>query len=132
MILEKEISHIRNYIELERVRLSNKLKIYFLISGLTENKQVPPLLFLPLIENCFKHVLTKERDNVISITLTANQHSLVLQTKNQSGQQLFNKNSGIGMRNVQRRLELLYGTNYTLETHFINGLFTATLEIPIS
>jgi two-component system, LytTR family, sensor kinase len=132
--LEKEIKHISNLIELEAVRMNNKIKVEFNVNGLTEDKQIPPLIFLPLIENCFKHAVANGSDNIISIELTATANSLLLKTSNPANpaQKQLHKKGGLGLRNVQRRLELLYDTRHQFETQFSNGHFIATLEIPLA
>jgi two-component system, LytTR family, sensor kinase len=132
--LKKEISHIRNYIELESMRLGKKISVAFSANGVNEDHQVPPLVFLPLIENCFKHAVAKNPGSTINITLTERNNTLILQTQNpaNAAQQQLTKKGGLGLRNAQRRLQLLYGKKYRLETAFNNDIFTAILEIPLA
>jgi two-component system, LytTR family, sensor kinase len=129
--LINEISHIRNYIELESVRLGNRMKVEFLVNGLNQDKMIPPLIFLPLIENCFKHMANVPGKSIM-ITLTVTERALTLHTTNpaSSAQKPLTKKGGLGLRNVQRRLQLLYGDNYRLETEMTDEVFSAELEIP--
>lgn len=130
--LEKEVSHLRNYIELETVRLGNKMKVEFAVEGQIEKQVVPPLLFLPIIENCFKHASAKGSGSII-ITLTIRPNAILLVTSNpsQPSVETLGKKGGLGLRNVQRRLQLLYTHHYQFETAFADGVFTSTLQIPV-
>ncbi len=130
--LDKEIKHIQNYIELESIRLANKMKVEFSVTGSPTERQIPPLIFLPIIENCFKHTNTRQVDSVIRIKIIVSQHSLVLKTENPAvhEQQPFNRKGGLGLRNLKRRLALLYETRYALTTELANGQYSVVLEIP--
>lgn len=114
--LLNEINYIQNYIDLEKLRYGDKVEVQINMQGELEMLSVPPLLFLPFIENCFKHgtVENNKLNVVIDFEVTnknilnfrvVNNYNLFTQVK---------KNHGIGNKNVLRRLELLYKDNFTL------------------
>ncbi|GAA4276166.1 sensor histidine kinase [Aquimarina mytili] len=131
--LLNEINYIQSYLELERLRHGDKITSEIQIKGNIDDIDIPPLLLLPFIENCFKHG-SKNNDAV----------SLDIQFENAKDEQLifsatnnFNVNTskekkhGIGIENVRRRLELLYENRYSLETKIIDNTFNVLLKIPI-
>ena len=132
--LLKEINYIHNYLELEELRFGHSVKYNLDIVGNIDDVFVPPLLFLPFIENCFKHG-TKENDHLkVEINFEKIKEQLIFSVKNN-----FNKNSetipnskhGIGIINVKRRLKLLYNENYKLKTNIFEEEFKVNLKIPI-
>lgn len=132
--LEKEIAHIRNYLDLESVRLASKINISLIVKGEIQDVKVPPLLFLPLIENCFKHSLIKPPGQEIVIALTVGVETICLKTTNPAveAKKPVPAKGGLGLVNVRRRLELLYSNRFVFDAAFEDGLFIATLEIPKS
>ena len=111
--LLKEIGYIQNYIDLEKLRYGDKVSVQLDLQGDIEGKSVPPLLFLPFIENCFKHgaidnnklhVLIKFEitdSRLLKFSVVNNYNTFIQRTKKH----------GIGNPNVLRRLELLYKEN---------------------
>jgi hypothetical protein len=129
--LDKEIDYLKNYIELEKLRLQQNVSVHFEIEGNTSDKLIEPLLLLPFIENAFKHGVhqTEPCDIIIRIILNGN---LTLYVENPlqvyNGKE--NKNSqGFGWQNAERRLQLLYGKNYKLETNVSNDIFKVVLTL---
>ncbi|QOD62485.1 histidine kinase [Polaribacter haliotis] len=114
--LLKEIKHIQNYIDLEKLRYDDKLIVEFTMQGAISNQKVPPLLFLPFIENCFKHG-SKENENLeilIEFELTPNNLLRFSVANNYNPTVKQTKKHGIGNKNIERRLELLFKNKYTL------------------
>ncbi|QTE24494.1 histidine kinase [Polaribacter cellanae] len=114
--LLKEIKHIQNYIDLEKLRYDDKLIVEFTIQGAINNQKVPPLLFLSFIENCFKHG-SKENENLeilIAFELTPNNLLRFSVSNNYNPAVKQTKKHGIGNKNLERRLELLFKNKYTL------------------
>lgn len=132
--LSKEIEHLRSYIDLESLRFGSKLKIDFTVTGVIENKSIPPLIFLPFIENSFKHVAVKQGDLFIAINIVAAADTITLEVKNPfvAGREQERKKGGLGLKNVQRRLALLYGDVYHLEMKPEENLFCVNLQIPLA
>jgi two-component system, LytTR family, sensor kinase len=132
--LVKEISHIRNYIELETVRLGHKVLVDFSVAGDANGHAVPPLLFLPLIENCFKHCNMNQNGAMIKIKLTISEEAINLRTENpaSASPSSLNKAGGIGLRNLERRLHLLFGNTCRFESAATDQMYFAMLQIPVA
>lgn len=134
--LRKEISQIKNIIELEKLRYSNRLVVSFTASGSISNKRLPPLVMLPFIENAFKHGVSREIENsFISIDLNVKNDHLILRVENsksdddQPNESDYTK--GIGLHNVQRRLDLIFGAKYSLQVFNEEEVFMIVLQIPV-
>lgn len=115
--LLNEINYIQNYIDLEKLRYGDKVSVQVNIQGDIETQSVPPLLFLPFIENCFKHG-TVENNNLNILIEFEVTHNNVLRFSVINNYNSFTqnkKNHGIGNQNVLRRLELLYKDKFTLD-----------------
>ncbi len=127
------INYINNYIDLERLRFGDRINSDINITGEIDNISIPPLLFLPFIENCFKHGIKKNNDVKIEIGFkNIDDKFLEFSVKNsfeESGENVIKH--GIGNKNVRRRLELLYNTNFTLTTNVSEDSYKVYLKIPI-
>lgn len=120
ILLEKEIKFIRNYLELQRLRLGRQPQIQWQINGQVENKKIAPLLFMPFIENAFKHGLRGGRPEAyLNIRLSILEKSLEFALENSKSLKRTGasetSNSGIGLNNIRRRLELLYPGKHRLD-----------------
>jgi len=121
--LQKEILYLNNFIDLERLRHKKNANIIFKVVGNTHNLQIAPLILLPFIENSFKHGLNNQsEDDFVHIYIVVEQTDLVLKVKNskQNPLALFAvtpKKSEIGLQNVQRRLQLIYPNQYSLNVY---------------
>lgn len=134
--LFNEIEYVQNYLDLERLRFGNVLETDTKIVGDIEHINVPPLLFLPFIENCFKHgTKHKEKMEVAIKFENIDQQWLLFQVKNSfdtSKNKPVKKKHGIGLKNVQRRLELLYPNNFELQGATEGNYYCVSLKIPIN
>lgn len=137
--LNEEINHIQNYIDLERLRFGQRLHLDFSLEGNISNIEVPPLLFIPFIENAFKHgTSTRKKHIPISISFNIKEDTLVFICENeisnerQVHEKLMRKTHyGIGLKNTERRLNLRYDTDYELNVTDHNSLFRVVLKLPI-
>jgi len=133
--LEKEIRQMQHLINLEKLRYGERLEIAFTASGDLADKYVPPLLMLPFVENAFKHGVSKEVDDIwISIDLKVKANELVLQvenTKDREATQQEDYTKGIGLKNVRRRLDLIYGEAYELAVFDEEETFLIKLRLPL-
>lgn len=113
--LEKEMNYIQNYVQLQRLRLSNSENVFFNISGNEKDKKVPPLLFISFIENAFKYGTDYKGKTSVKIMITLTEGQLNLTIKNIIGSYKKDRDSsGIGLQNVKNRLNLLYPNSHTL------------------
>lgn len=111
--LDKDLNYITNYIDLQRIRLGDTMKIDFEIRGDARGKQIAPLILIPFVENAFKHGVNPERDSIIKvhIDLTERALALVVFNKKVGG---VDESSNVGIENTRNRLNLLYPGRYTL------------------
>ncbi|WP_285655970.1 sensor histidine kinase [Allomuricauda sp. NBRC 101325] len=113
--LAKEIDYIKNYVQLQRLRLSDSVNVKLKISGDERDKEVPPLLFISFIENAFKYGTDYTGKTFVNINISINQNNIVLRVENKIGvQRKQNKNSGVGLENIKNRLRLLYPNTHEL------------------
>ncbi|MDN5288511.1 MAG: hypothetical protein JWR38_4785 [Mucilaginibacter sp.] len=130
--LMKEISYIQSYIDLESLRFGVRPEVIFEISGKCENIHLPPLLLLPFIENSFKHSLSSAAPEVkILIELKVYSDKLSLVVVNPCAEPIPTAKKGIGLRNVKRRLDLIYDQSYQLFQERAHNQFTTKLEIQL-
>jgi two-component system LytT family sensor kinase len=130
--LQQEVDFIISYIELENLRHNSKESIEFSVQGDISNIFIEPLIFLPLIENTFKHSLQKDVLNKwVKLVLTIDDEELVFQTSNpkNTDEVVSNPEGGIGLKNVKKRLDLLYPGRHQLNIHEEENIFTVTLAI---
>jgi two-component system, LytTR family, sensor kinase len=113
--VENEVEFINSYIEFEKVRLNGEVDISFSLTN-KRTGTIPPLLFIPLIENAFKHLKafgTKHPWIVVQMELGNKQMKLLVE--NSAGSDLQEKkNGGLGIENLKKRLDLLYPNQYDL------------------
>lgn len=128
--LENEINYITNYIELQKLRLTNKTTVDFTVNGNSKSKKIPPLLFINFIENAFKYGVSNEKESKIEILIFVKDESISLFVKNEK----VNKNNDletnkIGLANIKRRLELIYANDYELNIENTVKVFQVKLNI---
>ncbi len=132
--LEKEIQFTRHYIELQKMRLTGKSSIDFTVNGDPFGKQITPLLFLPFVENAFKYGISTRELSPITILLEIKQDSVYFSVSNRKHINTSPKianNTGIGINNTRRRLDLLYNDLYTLTINDEPDIFTVHLNIQV-
>lgn len=132
--LEKEIAIIDNYMDLEKLRYGDRLEISKNYSGAFNNQLIPPLLFLPLLENCFKHGTSQQIDQCwISININVENDMLKMNLSNSKRKDGSNTSfsGGIGLQNVEKRLQLLYKDKYKLKTSYADESYTVSLSIEL-
>jgi two-component system, LytTR family, sensor kinase len=118
--LEKEVNYIQNYLDLEALRQSNLVDIDFKIKGEVKNQKIAPLVFIPFLENAFKHGVNHQlADAYVYVNLEIKDHQLdfyIENSKNERQQSILPKPAGgIGLINVRRRLELIYPGSHSID-----------------
>lgn len=130
--LLKEVNYIQNYIELEKMRHEDLVESDILITGDVDDVEVPPLLFLPFIENCFKHGLKDGKKIFLKIHFKKQGNRLHFKLKNNfSPVHITNTKKGIGIINTKRRLELLYDNEFKLKARPVENQYKVILKIPL-
>lgn len=112
--LADEIEFLQNYVNLMRIRLQQSVDVQFNISTLNTSVEIAPLLFISLVENAFKHGVSPSEPSFIHIHIESDEHKVVCDIQNSNHPKTADDNSGhgIGLRNVQRRLDLYYPDHY--------------------
>ena len=116
--LVKELDYIRNYIDLERLRIDNRTEINLAIEGDCSYQKIAPLLLIVFVENCFKHYsFNKYEEGYIHINFSIAGDMLGVEIKNSKDPQVFPETTdrkGIGLSNAKKRLNMIYPQKHSL------------------
>ncbi|MBV9987522.1 MAG: histidine kinase [Chitinophagaceae bacterium] len=132
--IEQEIKIIDDYIELEKLRYDESLRIRFSTDIEDKKQALPPLLLMPLVENAFKHGVSETREQpFIDIHLAVSKRQLLFEVKNSVGEMPKQEpiRENIGLSNLRRQLELLYKDHH-LSLRHEGFVFTAELKINLA
>jgi hypothetical protein len=116
--LSNELDFMNNYIDLMKLRMSEKIKLTISFPEKYEDKSIPPLLFIPFIENAFKHGISYREKSFIDVSMTTTNDSIMFRCANsivKSKEDYDGGNSGIGLENVRKRLNLLFPGKHDLK-----------------
>lgn len=133
--IENEASYLQSYIDLQKQRFGKKVKVNYHFETDNSRAEIEPMLLIPFVENAFKHGVGIIEKPFIDINLTIKGNSLTLIVKNKFNNESFetqDKNSGIGLKNVKRRLKILYAENHELSISKQNNLHIVLLKINLS
>lgn len=133
--LTKEIQYIYNYLDLERLRQPKDTDIRFVVEGQISEQMVAPLLFIPFLENSFKHGLNNQiqGEGFVRLRLTVAGEDLEFFIENSKAERLprqdHPRSGGIGLVNVRQRLQMLYPDNHTLTVQDEPHRYAVTLHL---
>lgn len=129
--LSKEILQIRNYVDLQRIRTSNPKYVNLSIAGEIKDQKIAPMLFIPFIENAFKHCKNKTIENAIDISFEVQEKIVKMVCRNYYEPSSINiiKNEGLGNETIKKRLDLLYPGKHRLTIDKAEQSFKVTLQI---
>ncbi|MFA6086704.1 sensor histidine kinase [Mucilaginibacter sp.] len=116
--LEKEIKFVEDYIKLMKLRLTDNVQVIFEKQANLKNYDLAPMLFLPFIENAFKHGISSVNPSYVYIDISQSANTVRLEVKNslfKEKAKYLEESNGIGIANTKRRLDLLYPGRYTLD-----------------
>lgn len=130
--LNNELLYIEKYIELQKIRTSNSNYVNYKIDGNPEGKHIAPMVFIPFIENAFKHTDNKKLENAINIHIQVQEDSTILDCTNKFSNLRKQKvdSNGLGNELIQKRLHLIYPDSHSLETIQEDNQYHVTLSIP--
>ncbi|WP_034041816.1 sensor histidine kinase [Wocania ichthyoenteri] len=131
--LLQEINHINNFIDIERMRFKDRIEFDMDITGEIDSIEVPPLLYLSFVENCFKHGLNGNDKVKVNMSFKSlNNGYLEFNVANNFNPKTsVEENHGIGIVNAQRRLQLLFSNDFILETKVQGNIYNLFLKIPV-
>lgn len=131
--LSKELDFINNYVKLMSMRIGNRLPVKLnLDTGGHDNLHIAPLIFICPVENAFKHGNTGMPDAEITISITCSNSIVECLIINHTAGNENIKNSGIGLGNLQRRLQLIYGERAKMTSQLSDNIFVFNLKIDLS
>lgn len=133
--LPREIEFLNNYIQLMRMRYNKSVRIDMTTPEKLPDCMLPPLLLIIFVENAFKHGISYRTESFINISISIECGRLLFTCRNsippkQSTTE--EKKGGIGLVNVRRRLDLIFSTDYTLETQSDGQIYCVRLNIPLA
>lgn len=134
VILNREIGFLRDYVALQELRLEGRATVNFMVDIGSYKLQVPPMLFIVLVENAFKYATDHHVDGIIiDLRIEVWEDRLRFRTENNVGDHLAGTAaSGIGLENLRNRLQLIYGkTAARLRTDVVEWKFIAELSLPL-
>ena len=130
--LREDLRFIKNYIELMRIRYTDNVKVtYNYPQQLKGRVDVPPLIFIVFIENAFKHGVSYNSDSYINVDIAVDGECVVGRFENSVNENSHKQRPGIGLENVRKRLDLIYGSNYLLSIEEDEKKYSVTLKIPV-
>ncbi|MBL7831959.1 MAG: sensor histidine kinase [Saprospiraceae bacterium] len=134
--LENELIYLQNYIELEKLRQPDSIHIDFRIEGNTDSLMIAPLIIISFLENAFKHGISTSIDfGFVNIHFRISGQILefkIENSKTEFQQKQNNKIGGIGLINAQKRLDMIYPDQHTLEIIDTQELYTVLLNINLN
>lgn len=129
--LSKELGYIEKFIELQKIRTANQDYLQYEVTGDASGRNVAPMIFIPFIENAFKHAENKKVENAIRINISIEKEKITFVCEN-----AFNPNSatnqnysGLGSDLIKKRLELLYPGRHTLSVSNNNNMYKVALTL---
>lgn len=133
--LADEISFMNHYVDLMKLRLTDKVNLTVSFPENTGNINVPPLLFIPFVENAFKHGISYRENSFIDIKMEIVDNQIVFMAKNSIGNSSHagdGQHSGIGLENVKKRLNLLFADSHNLKIEKSADTFSIDLQLTIN
>ena len=137
VLLEKEIQHLKNFIEVYQLRIAeeDEVAINFEIIGDIAPIKIRPMLLIPFVENAIKHGINPQEKSEINILVEVIENKLYFQVSNtivKDANGIQDNSSGFGLDNLKTRLAVLYPNAHTLETIIENGYFIAQLSLQLN
>jgi len=131
--LQNELAVVQDYIELQKLRLTDKVEVKVNVFGEFKDYRFEPFIILPIIENAFKYGVDNLNNSFISIEILVMNQQLDLKVVNKVVQRpaMLRKDSGIGLRNIQRRLEILYPNHHQFSSEENNEVFSVKMQIKL-
>ena len=130
ILLSQEIEYIGKYIALQKIRTSNETYVHFEVTGNIGDKRVAPMVFIPFIENAFKHTNNKKLENAITVNIIIKDETIQLICENKYDSKSVKQPIGVlGNELVKKRLDLIYAGKHTLEVNRNDELYSVNLTI---
>jgi sensor histidine kinase YesM len=129
--LKDDIKFMKNYIDLMRIRYTDDVKISFAYPPHLRGRiDIPPLIFIVFVENAFKHGVSYKSASYINIDIKCEEGFVIGRFENSVNEKSRSAKVGIGLENVRKRLDLIYGSDYELRIDDMGNNYCVTLKIP--
>jgi hypothetical protein len=129
--LRREMIFLDNYIQLMRLRVAEQVDISVDIPQVIPDKDIPPLMMITFVENAFKHGVSYQQHSFIDISIQIADDQLHFHCRNSKVPQGEDRHGGVGLQNVKKRLQLIYGSTYTLDIKDESETYTVDLTLPL-
>ncbi|WP_341225832.1 histidine kinase [uncultured Arcticibacterium sp.] len=130
--ISREIEHLKNYIELQKLRLPKKGNVAFTVQENMDSVAIQPLLFIHFVENAFKYGVDSKNEPDIQFEISTADNTLTFSSRNKILVTSSNlSNEGIGLVNIKRRLELLYPNKYELAINNDYNYFEVIMKLQL-
>ena len=129
--LSRELDFIRHYVTLMQLRYTDKVKITLDLPQETPDRQIPPLVLVTFIENAFKHGVSYQRESFIEVKVTVEDETMHFCCRNSKADHPNEEKGGVGLANVRKRLDLIYGERYRLSIKDKSDAYHVELYIPL-
>lgn len=129
VLVQEEITYLKDFIALHQMRYKNKLQIEFNVQGPTDQKFIIPFILISLVENAFKHGRMTNMDFPLTINLNCYTDRIEFYMRNQKGHKPTVDSTHVGLANIQRRLDLTYPSSYTFKIEQDEDSFSCWLSI---
>ena len=130
--LSREMEFLRTYVDLMRLRYTDSVSIRTELPPEVPERSVPPLMLIPFVENAFKHGISYRRPSFIDIRVRVEGDRLHFICLNSKAEKPNEEKGGVGLANVRKRLDLLFGSNYMLEIRDEAERYSVELNIPLT
>jgi len=137
--VQDEVAYLENFIELNQIRHNNTLDIEFIKNIEDMEQRIPPLLFINLLENAFKHgVDTQTQHQTINFNLTTNKSAIAFEISNNFNQKVLQQNKkkrgggGLGIENLERRLALLFPDKHNYQITSTEDTYSVLVTIDLT
>ena len=129
--LSRELDFIRHYVTLMKLRYTDKVSIKLDLPNETPERQIPPLILVTFIENAFKHGVSYQHESFIEVTVIVEDETLLFRCHNSKADHSNVEKGGVGLANVRKRLDLIYGERYRLGIKDKLDAYHVELSIPL-
>ena len=132
--LDRDVAFTKSYIELMRLRYTDKVSIHFDLPEALPDCDIPPMIFITFVENAFKHGVSYQQESFVDISLHSDGRRLCFtcsNSKQPQRQPAADQPGGVGLQNVRRRLQLIYGDSYSLQIDDAGPSYNVTLQLPL-
>ena len=128
--LRLELESVHHYLDLMRLRYTDNVRIDVELPDPLPEVVIPPLILVTFLENAFKHGISFSKPSFVHFKLEADDRKLIFRFTNSVGAATQEEKGGIGLDNVRKRLDLIYGKDYSLVTEKADGVYRLTLTLP--